>query len=314
MKRMRRMLVLLVAGALAPAALLAQAPGQTIRAKDGDVILVENDDKVKVIRRRHANVRIIHNAEQRWVVVLADWLSGSSAGDGHVDYSFDFRDLTGEWPLGARWEGPAFLDQYDLAGTGPNQGMGITTPAGLIQFLNSSPAGRTLMTDRTFADPAAAAVLTFRGAGSALMSRQTFDVAEQRALARLSEGAAGNSVTAGGFRSSVNMSVDAAPGASGYPAPSHPVRVGGNVRQPAKIKDAAPVLPEGARRADVHGMVILEIIIGTDGHVESAKVLRSIPLLDQAAIDAVKQWVYEPTQLNGMPVPVIMTVTVNFTQ
>ena len=53
--------------------------------------------------------------------------------------------------------------------------------------------------------------------------------------------------------------------------------------------------------------------IGADGRVKDAKVLRSIPLLDQAALDAVKQWQFTPTLLNGVPVPVIMTVTVNFT-
>jgi len=53
--------------------------------------------------------------------------------------------------------------------------------------------------------------------------------------------------------------------------------------------------------------------IGPDGRVKEAKVLRSIPLLDQAALDAVKQWQFTPTLLNGVPVPVIMTVTVNFT-
>ena len=109
-----------------------------------------------------------------------DWLSGSTAGDGRVDYSFDFRDLTGEWPLGPRWEGAAFIDQYEMAGSAPNQGIGITTSAGLIQFLNSSPAGRTLTTDRTFADAAATAVMTFRGSGGAMMSRDLFDAAEQR--------------------------------------------------------------------------------------------------------------------------------------
>ena len=48
------------------------------------------------------------------------------------------------------------------------------------------------------------------------------------------------------------------------------------------------------------------------GNVTNVRVLRSIPLLDQAAIDAVKQWKYEPTLLNGVPVPIVMTVTVNF--
>jgi len=59
--------------------------------------------------------------------------------------------------------------------------------------------------------------------------------------------------------------------------------------------------------------VIIEATIGVDGRVLDAKVLRSIPLLDAAALEAVKQWVYTPTTLNGQPVPVIMTVTVNFT-
>jgi TonB family protein len=58
--------------------------------------------------------------------------------------------------------------------------------------------------------------------------------------------------------------------------------------------------------------VILECVISPAGDVESARVLRSVPLLDQAAIDAVKQWQYTPTMLNGVAVPVIMTVTVNF--
>ena len=53
--------------------------------------------------------------------------------------------------------------------------------------------------------------------------------------------------------------------------------------------------------------------IGPDGAVKDAKVLRSIPLLDQAALDAVRQWQFTPTLLNGVPGPVIMTVTVQFT-
>ena len=58
--------------------------------------------------------------------------------------------------------------------------------------------------------------------------------------------------------------------------------------------------------------MILECRIGVDGRVSDARVLRSIPLLDEAAIEAVRQWVYEPTVLDGVTVPVIMTVTVNF--
>jgi protein TonB len=59
--------------------------------------------------------------------------------------------------------------------------------------------------------------------------------------------------------------------------------------------------------------VTIEAIITKDGTVRDAKVVRSVPLLDQAALDAVRQWRYTPTTLNGVPVEVIMTVTVQFT-
>ena len=63
----------------------------------------------------------------------------------------------------------------------------------------------------------------------------------------------------------------------------------------------------------MQGIVIIEATIGADGRVTNARILRSVPLLDQAAIDAVRQWEFTPTLLNGVPVPVVMTVTVNFT-
>jgi protein TonB len=91
------------------------------------------------------------------------------------------------------------------------------------------------------------------------------------------------------------------------------VRVGGNIKQPSKTKDVKPIYPPIAQSARVQGVVIIEATIGPDGRVQDAKVLRSIPLLDAAALEAVKQWVFTPTTLNGQPVPVIMTVTVNFT-
>jgi TonB family protein len=90
------------------------------------------------------------------------------------------------------------------------------------------------------------------------------------------------------------------------------LRVGGTIKAPTKVKDVRPVYPPIAREAGVAGVVIIEVKIGTDGRVEEGRVLRSIPLLDQAALDAVKQWEFTPTMLNGVPVPVIMTVTINF--
>jgi periplasmic protein TonB len=97
------------------------------------------------------------------------------------------------------------------------------------------------------------------------------------------------------------------------PAEQRPVvRVGRSILPPRKIKHVAPDYPALARAARREGIVILEAVIGEDGKVRSLRVLRSIELLDQAAIDAVRQWQFTQTLLNGGPVPVVMTVTVSF--
>jgi TonB family protein len=93
-----------------------------------------------------------------------------------------------------------------------------------------------------------------------------------------------------------------------------PLRIGGQIKAPVKIKDVKPVYPAIARSAGVAGAVTIEATIGPDGKVIDAKVVRSTPLLDQAALDAVRQWEYTPTLLNGVPVPVLVTVTINFTR
>ena len=90
------------------------------------------------------------------------------------------------------------------------------------------------------------------------------------------------------------------------------LRVGGNIRPPAKVRDVRPVYPPAALAANVQGAVVLDAHIGVDGSVVDASVLRSIPLLDDAAVEAVRQWRYAPTLLNGAPVEVMVTVTVNF--
>jgi TonB family protein len=95
--------------------------------------------------------------------------------------------------------------------------------------------------------------------------------------------------------------------------PDGAIRVGGGVRPPAKIRNVNPQYPPEALEAKVEGVVIIEARIERDGTVGDARVLRSIPLLDDAAVEAVRQWEFRPTWLNGEPVPVIMTVTVNFT-
>jgi periplasmic protein TonB len=90
------------------------------------------------------------------------------------------------------------------------------------------------------------------------------------------------------------------------------VRVGGNIRAPKLVHEVRPDYPPLAVQARVSGMVILEAHVGTDGRVRSVRVLRSIPLLDEAAIEAVKQRRYQPLLLNGVPTEFILTMTMSF--
>ncbi len=98
-------------------------------------------------------------------------------------------------------------------------------------------------------------------------------------------------------------------------APSTPeqIRVGGNVQQTNLINQPKPAYPSAAKQARVQGVVRFEAVIGKDGAIKDLKLLSGHPLLVQASIEAVQQWMYKPTLLNGNPVEVITTIDVNFT-
>jgi TonB family protein len=93
-----------------------------------------------------------------------------------------------------------------------------------------------------------------------------------------------------------------------------PVRVGGNIRAPRKVKNVLPIYPERMRDAGLEGIVQVEAIISVNGGVTSARVVSASvhPDFAIAAIDAVRQWQFEPTLLNGRPVEVVMTVSIDF--
>jgi TonB family protein len=91
-----------------------------------------------------------------------------------------------------------------------------------------------------------------------------------------------------------------------------PLHVGSGIAEPRRTRSVNPVYPPAAIAARIQGVVVLECTISAKGKVVAVRTMRSVPALDQAAIDAVKQWEYTPTLLNGVAVPVIMTVTVNF--
>lgn len=98
----------------------------------------------------------------------------------------------------------------------------------------------------------------------------------------------------------------------GYDA-AGPLRVGGDVKAPIVINRVEPIYSEDARANHVSGIVIVEAIIGKDGLVKNVQVLKPLPFgLDQAAVDAVRQWQFRPGTLNGVPVDVIFNLTVNF--
>lgn len=86
----------------------------------------------------------------------------------------------------------------------------------------------------------------------------------------------------------------------------------GEIKPPRLIKKVDPVYPEEARQAGVEGVVILEVMTDKSGRVAAVRILRSVPPLDQAAVEAVKQWVYEPVIIDGQPRPIMFTVTVSF--
>jgi protein TonB len=96
-------------------------------------------------------------------------------------------------------------------------------------------------------------------------------------------------------------------------AQERPIRVGGQVQQANIVSRVTPVYPADAKRDRVQGKVTLEVTIDKEGHVVSVSPLEGPQVLVQSAVDAVSQWVYRPTLLNGQPVSVITTVDVNYT-
>lgn len=96
------------------------------------------------------------------------------------------------------------------------------------------------------------------------------------------------------------------------PAPVAPVRVGGEISAPRLIRRVDPEYPVLAVTAQIEGIVILEATVDRTGAVTDTRVLRSHSVLDQAAVEAVRQWRYEPLRLNGQETPFVLTVTVSF--
>ncbi|KKT82200.1 MAG: hypothetical protein A2925_03655 [Candidatus Yanofskybacteria bacterium RIFCSPLOWO2_01_FULL_44_22] len=94
--------------------------------------------------------------------------------------------------------------------------------------------------------------------------------------------------------------------------PEGPIRPGGSIPKPKLIKYIEPDYPKTATDARIEGTVIIDAIIGKDGKIRNVKIVQSVPMLDRAALEAVKQWQYTPTIVKGEPVEILLTVTVYF--
>ena len=152
-------------------------------------------------------------------------------------------------------------------------------------------------------------MVTYRGAsGSIVAGGVSFDEAERRQLADIARSGGGQVRMGGGAKLEPEVTLSLVAGPQG----ESPVRVGSTLRSPKKTHDVAPVYPEAARQAGISGVVVVELTVGADGSVTAAKVLRSVPALDDAALDAVKQWRYQPELLNGKAVPFVVTAPVTF--
>jgi protein TonB len=104
-----------------------------------------------------------------------------------------------------------------------------------------------------------------------------------------------------------------APSAGADANPPSRIRVGGNVQQNLLVSQPHPVYPLEAKQARIQGVVKLNATIAKDGTMQHLEVISGHPLLIPAALDAVRQWVYKPTLLNGQPVEVMTEIEVNFT-
>jgi TonB family protein len=289
--------------------------GQRIEARDGDIIVLDDDARVQIVHRKRGFVRALYDGERGWLILLLDAQTSQSSPDGTVDWSYRFAGVSGEWPLGDRWEGTAAIEQYRPAGTGPGaMGIVLETSAATISFL--SP------TDRVPRD--ATVHMRQKSGGNSSTPNLSFEAAEQQQLAELARDSSdptgatvsrtssptgGQAVMSTTFTAS-SQSVRTTPGQLSDSVPAY--RVGGPIATPRKVHDVPPVYPEQARSSGIAGVVIIEATIDATGTVTAAKLLRGQPLLDEAALAAVRQWRYEPAVLNGVAVPVVMTVTVAF--
>ena len=191
----------------------------------------------------------------------------------------------------------------------------VTDPAGRLSFIREGIA----LEDRALAlKPDYAEALTYKNLLLRLQANLTSDPAEQARLIAEADAVRNRAVEIQGQPSVVRPTV-APESFSGFDetfeqaqARLTPIRVGDGINQPIKTRDVRPAYPAKAQADRVQGVVIIAAIVDPSGSVANARIVRSIPALDEAALSAVSRWQFTPTLVNGAPVAVLMTVAVNF--
>ena len=148
-------------------------PGVDISAKDGDRVMIQDDARIQVLRRRQATVRTIYSPKERLLIVLVDFSKPGEFPDGIVDWAFNFYQVEGAWPLGPRWEALTAMFQHQGDSARPT-GLAFETPRGLVQIV---PRGQAATMDSS-----AGAVLFHRGASGVPRQGVSFAEAETMQL------------------------------------------------------------------------------------------------------------------------------------
>jgi len=172
-------------------------------------------------------------------------------------------------------------------------------------------SGKTVVSSQVSGKPGQAVEVTGASAGNQIRVRLAYTPNFFSATVNVIDG----KTVVDEFRTWWQLEPHDSPPASLTPVLNAPgaLRVGGDVKAPVVIHRVNPMYPDEARRSHISGIVILEVLIDKTGRVKDAVVLKPLPLgLDQAAIDAVRQWTFRPGTLNGEPVDVIFNLTINF--
>lgn len=272
--------------------------GRQIEAADGDTVIVDGDDRVLLVRRHHADVRVVVDAQARSILVIADWGTFDRPGpNGSVDRTWKFEGVGEGWPLGARWQGAVSILEPESLRTSSGvraDPLLLETPAGRVAFRAGSdptPAGDSI-------------VVTFARMQAGGREGASFDEAERDSMSpnatwsmstmdfgRMAPGA---TPFAGGANGVVTSGVVAGAEIGLAPGARAPVR-------PQPIRRVDPVWPDPATMPGVRGVVTVVLTVGADGSVRDAVIQRGIPGFEAAALAAARQWRFVPTGIDAQP-------------